>query len=216
MADELEGSTSQPLIGGLKVSVERNAFGRQIDSRYRSIEPSDAAKAADLGSDAYFIRAPIVSTLGEGVEVLATMPGDATKAAAVRQDKMLATCFHPEISSDDSWLQYFLSEVAGIASTTAVPPPKPTTVAPWHALPESGAEAGCSTSSRRWRASRPRRRCRRPSPPPLPRGTHSPSRAPRRTLPCAAPSPSSSRAASSWTSSTASRRGWRRRRARAR
>ena len=68
------------------------------------------------------------------------MPGDASKAAAVRQDKMLATCFHPEISSDDSWLQYFLSEVAGIASTTAVPPPEPTTVAPWHALPESGAE----------------------------------------------------------------------------
>ena len=112
MADELSGSAAQPLIGGLKVTVERNAFGRQIDSRYRSIELSDAAKAADLGSDAYFIRAPIVSTAGEGVEVLATMPGDASKAAAVRQDKMLATCFHPEISSDDSWLQYFLSEVA--------------------------------------------------------------------------------------------------------
>jgi len=140
MADELSGSAAQPLIGGLKVSVERNAFGRQIDSRYRSIELSDTAKAADLGSDAYFIRAPIVSTVGEGVEVLATMPGDASKAAAVRQDKMLATCFHPEISSDDSWLQYFLSEVAGIASTTAVPPPEPTTVAPWHALPEPGAE----------------------------------------------------------------------------
>jgi len=140
MADELSGSAAQPLIGGLKVTVERNAFGRQIDSRYRSIELSDAAKAADLGSDAYFIRAPIVSTAGEGVEVLATMPGDASKAAAVRQDKMLATCFHPEISSDDSWLQYFLSEVAGIASTTAVPPPEPTTVAPWHALPEAGAE----------------------------------------------------------------------------
>ena len=140
MADELSGSAAQPLIGGLKVTVERNAFGRQIDSRYRSIELSDASKAADLGSDAYFIRAPIVSTAGEGVEVLATMPGDASKAAAVRQDKMLATCFHPEISSDDSWLQYFLSEVAGIASTTAVPPPEPTTVAPWHALPESGAE----------------------------------------------------------------------------
>ena len=143
MADELttvEGTTSQPLIGGLKVTVSRNAFGRQIDSKYRSMELSDAAKAADLGADAYFIRAPIVSTVGDGVEVLATMPGDATQAAAVRQDKMLATCFHPEISSDDSWLQYFLSEVAGIAPTTAIPPPKPTTVAPWHALPESGAE----------------------------------------------------------------------------
>ena len=44
MADELSGSAAQPLIGGLKVTVERNAFGRQIDSRYRSIELSDAAK----------------------------------------------------------------------------------------------------------------------------------------------------------------------------
>merc|ERR1719162_1077022 len=106
MADELttvEGTTSQPLIGGLKVTVSRNAFGRQIDSRYRSMELSDAAKAADLGADAYFIRAPIVSTVGDGVEVLATMPGD--------------------------------------APTTAIPPPKPTTAAPWHALPGSGAEA---------------------------------------------------------------------------
>jgi len=140
MADELSGSATQPLIGGLKVTVERNAFGRQIDSRYRSMDLSDSAKESGLGEAAYFIRAPIVATVGEGVEVLATMPGDATKAAAVRQDKMLATCFHPEISSDDSWLQYFLSEVAGIASTTATAPPKPTTVAPWHVLPETEAE----------------------------------------------------------------------------
>ena len=140
LADELSGSAKQPLIGGLKVTVERNAFGRQIDSRFRSMELSDAAKESGLGDAAYFIRAPIVASVGEGVEVLATMPGDATKAAAVRQDKLLATCFHPEISSDDSWLQYFLSDVAGIAPTTAVPPPKPTTVAPWHALPETGSE----------------------------------------------------------------------------
>ena len=127
LADELAGSAAQPLIGGLKVTVERNAFGRQIDSRYRSMELSEAAKQSELGDAAYFIRAPLVAKAGEGVEVLATVPGeDETKVAAVRQDKMLATCFHPEISSDDSWLQYFLSEVrlrpAPGLDTTPLPP----------------------------------------------------------------------------------------------
>jgi len=82
-----------------------------------------------------------VAKAGEGVEVLATVPGeDETKVAAVRQDKMLATCFHPEISSDDSWLQYFLSEVAGIKATTAEAPPAPTTLAPWSPLPAKDAD----------------------------------------------------------------------------
>lgn len=128
LADELAGSAAQPLIGGLKVTVERNAFGRQIDSRYRSMELSEAAKQSELGDAAYFIRAPLVAKAGEGVEVLATVPGeDETKVAAVRQDKMLATCFHPEISSDDSWLQYFLSEVRlrpapGLDTAPPLPP----------------------------------------------------------------------------------------------
>ena len=103
LADKLDGATNQPLIGGLKVTVKRNAFGRQIDSRYRAMQLSDAALAAELGDKAYFIRAPLVAKAGDGVEILATLPGDdETKVAAVRQDKLLATCFHPEISSDDT------------------------------------------------------------------------------------------------------------------
>ena len=112
MADELSGSAAQPLIGGLKVTVERNALGRQIDSRYRSIELCDAAKAADLGSDAYFIRAPVVTQTGEKVETLATTTLSSDEATvAVRQGNLMGTCFHPEISNDDSWLQLFLKEV---------------------------------------------------------------------------------------------------------
>jgi len=140
LADELAGSTAQPLVGGLKVTVERNAFGRQIDSRYRSMDLAEAASETGLGDAAYFIRAPIVSSVGEGVDVLATVKGDESQVAAVRQDKLLATCFHPEISSDDSWLQYFLESVAGIAPAGAAPTPSPTAVAPWAALPPTDAE----------------------------------------------------------------------------
>ena len=167
LADELAGTDAQPLVGGLKVTVERNAFGRQvrlpaallmplsfraphvdrppfeqIDSRFRSMELTGAAAERGLGDSAYFIRAPLVESVGEGVEVLATLPGDASKVAAVRQDKLMATCFHPEISSDDSWLQYFLTDVAALApaSAAAVPPPKPTSSAPWHSLPATDAD----------------------------------------------------------------------------
>merc|ERR1712137_650365 len=140
LADELSGTSAQPLIGGLKVTVERNALGRQIDSRYRSLELTDSASENGLGDAAYFIRAPIVESVGEDVEVLATLPGESSKVAAVRQGNLLATCFHPEISSDDSWLQYFLSQVADIAPAASLPSPAPTSVAPWHALPPTDAE----------------------------------------------------------------------------
>ena len=101
---------------------------------------SNAAGESGLGDAAYFIRAPIVNSVGEGVEVLATVSGDASKVAAVRQDNMLATCFHPEISSDDSWLKFFLESVAGIAPAGSVATPSPTSAAPWHALPPTDSE----------------------------------------------------------------------------
>ena len=158
LADELAGSAAQPLIGGLKVTVERNAFGRQIDSRYRSMELSEAAKQSELGDAAYFIRAPLVAKAGEGVEVLATVPGeDETKVAAVRQDKMLATCFHPEISSDDSWLQYFLSEVR------LRPAPGPDTTPP---PPGRQQRAPSASPPRPCSSSQPRRRPAAFVPPP--------------------------------------------------
>eukprot|EP00316_Scyphosphaera_apsteinii_P023352 CAMPEP_0119302216 /NCGR_PEP_ID=MMETSP1333-20130426/3858_1 /TAXON_ID=418940 /ORGANISM="Scyphosphaera apsteinii, Strain RCC1455" /LENGTH=579 /DNA_ID=CAMNT_0007304507 /DNA_START=23 /DNA_END=1762 /DNA_ORIENTATION=- len=140
LADELSGSKAQPLIGGLKVSVVRNAFGRQINSRYSSLELSASAVQGRLGDSAYFIRAPLVASVEQDVEVLASLPGDASKVAAVRQGNLLATCFHPEISSDDSWLQYFLGEVAGFAPAHFTKPPEPTSVAPWYAIPSKDAE----------------------------------------------------------------------------
>ena len=92
LADKLDGGGTQPLIGGLKVTVKRNAFGPQISSRYRSMELVGEAKG--LNSASYFIRAPVLTTTGAGVKVLAKVEEG---AVAVRQGKFLATCFHPEV-----------------------------------------------------------------------------------------------------------------------
>jgi len=132
LADHLEKATGQPLIGALRIGVERNAFGRQIDSRYREFKLCGEAAEAGLSQQSYFIRAPAVSELGEGVEVLASLPDD--RVVAVRQSNLLATCFHPEISNDDSWLNFFLNKVAGVDSSSQ-PLPNPTTKAPWQYTP---------------------------------------------------------------------------------
>ncbi|EOD16846.1 pyridoxine biosynthesis protein [Emiliania huxleyi CCMP1516] len=134
LADGLKQSEPQALVGGLHATIERNAFGRQIDSRFRSMSLQGSAAAAGVSEAAYFIRAPAVAECGEGVEVLATLP-DGETAVAVRQDNLLATCFHPEISGDDSWLRFFLSTVAGRDLDEAEPHPDLTTVAPWQPLP---------------------------------------------------------------------------------
>jgi len=148
LADRLDdGATSgpiedsnqkrQPLIGGLDITVRRNAFGRQIKSAFRTFE-SEAA-----GDSAYFIRAPAVTAAGDGVEVLASLGDSAPEglsgsAVAVKQNKLMATCFHPEISSDDSWLQLFLKDVCGVETTALEPPPPVKAAAPWMAVDGEG------------------------------------------------------------------------------
>lgn len=74
LANELDEGASQPLIGGLDINVKRNAFGRQSKSALRSMETSGAA--AEAGNEAYFIRAPAVTRVGDDVEILASVPGD--------------------------------------------------------------------------------------------------------------------------------------------
>jgi len=145
LADRLDdGATSgpieasdqkrQPLIGGLDITVKRNAFGRQIHSAFRSFATSGSA--AEAGESAYFIRAPSVMSVGDDVEVLASLGDDAPEglsgsAIAVKQDKLMATCFHPEISSDDSWLQFFLKDVCGAETSPIEAPPAVEAAAPW-------------------------------------------------------------------------------------
>ena len=125
LANELDQGAKQPLIGGLDINVKRNAFGRQSKSAFRPLTTSGAASAA--GEGAYFIRAPMVTRQGGDVEVLATTAAEDAAGAstdavvAVRQGNLMGTCFHPEISSDDSWLQLFLKEVTDTHTHQRVP-----------------------------------------------------------------------------------------------
>ena len=133
-AIESSGQKRQPLIGGLDITVKRNAFGRQIDSAFRTFDVAEGA--GELGDSAYFIRAPAVVSTGSEVKVLAKLgddapPGIEGAAVAVRQGHLMATCFHPEISSDDSWLQMFLNDVCDGKTTPAAAPPAATAAAPW-------------------------------------------------------------------------------------
>jgi 5'-phosphate synthase pdxT subunit len=80
-------------LGGIDVTVRRNAFGRQVDS----FEDDIAFAGLDSTVHAVFIRAPWVERVGPDVEVLATAAGH---PVAIRQGRMLATSFHPEMTGD--------------------------------------------------------------------------------------------------------------------
>lgn len=103
---EIEGS-QQPRIGLLDAIVRRNAFGRQVDSFEADLD------IPVLGSSPYpavFIRAPVILEVGNNVEVLAEVTqADKKRPVAVRQNNMLATSFHPELTPDTRMHGYFLS-----------------------------------------------------------------------------------------------------------
>lgn len=108
----------QPLIGGLDIVVDRNFFGRQVDSFEIDLPVPALASLTGPGDPegsfhAVFIRAPAVVAVGPEVEVLATLP-DGT-IVAVRQGHLLATAFHPELSDDLRFHRYFVAMVAGAA-----------------------------------------------------------------------------------------------------
>jgi len=90
-------------LGVMDIKVKRNAFGRQVDSFESELDVSV------LGPQAYhavFIRAPLIEEVGKGVEVLATLP-DGTIVAA-RQGNLLVTSFHPELTDDYRFHEYFV------------------------------------------------------------------------------------------------------------
>jgi 5'-phosphate synthase pdxT subunit len=93
-----------PLAGLMDMTVERNAFGRQVDSFEADL---DVAELGPQPFHAVFIRAPLIKRVGRGVDVLA-MLGDGTVVAA-RQGRLLATSFHPELTRDERFHRYFLS-----------------------------------------------------------------------------------------------------------
>ncbi len=102
LADRLvDAPAGQETVGGLDVTVRRNAFGRQVDS----FESTLRLEGPDLGGEpvpAVFIRAPWVERAGAGVEVLGRVVGGEGdgKIVAVRQGDLLATSFHPELTGD--------------------------------------------------------------------------------------------------------------------
>jgi 5'-phosphate synthase pdxT subunit len=103
MAKEVVDSVpGQPTLGLMDIVVRRNAFGRQVDSFEADLE------VPVLGEPfhAVFIRAPLVERVGEGVQVLAQLD-DGTIVAA-RQENLLATAFHPELTDDDRFHRYFM------------------------------------------------------------------------------------------------------------
>jgi 5'-phosphate synthase pdxT subunit len=85
----------QPVLSLLDAQVQRNAYGRQLDSYEAEVTMPAVGDAPMHG---VFIRAPVVSEVGPGVEVLAR--DEAGRPIAVRQGKVLATAFHPELTDD--------------------------------------------------------------------------------------------------------------------
>src|SRR3954468_20831874 len=83
----------QPLLGVMNVKVERNAFGRQLDSFETDLDIPALGKEP---FPAVFIRAPKIESVGDGVKVLARLP-DGTPVAA-QQNNMIVTAFHPELA----------------------------------------------------------------------------------------------------------------------
>jgi len=112
VADGIEG---QVTLGGLDVTVRRNAFGRQVDSFEADVE----VRGVDGPPfHAVFIRAPWVEELGDAVEVLGrveTGPG-AGRIVAVRQGSIMATSFHPEITGDGRVHALFVAMVRALTA----------------------------------------------------------------------------------------------------
>ncbi|RDI94783.1 pyridoxal 5'-phosphate synthase glutaminase subunit PdxT [Meiothermus sp. QL-1] len=106
LARELPRYPEQPRLGMLDIRVERNAYGRQVDSFEEDLEIS----GLDRPFHAFFIRAPLILSTGPGVEVLARR---GEEVVLVRSGRLMASTFHPELSSDSRVHQIFLQMAAG-------------------------------------------------------------------------------------------------------
>jgi 5'-phosphate synthase pdxT subunit len=98
-----EVGRDQPLLGLMDVTVQRNAFGRQVDSFEADLDVTGLNGGRPF--HAIFIRAPLIEAVGAGVDILAKVD---QAIVAARQANLLATSFHPELSGDDRFHRYFL------------------------------------------------------------------------------------------------------------
>lgn len=115
LASEITEEDPIPLAV-MDVGVQRNAFGRQVDSFEQDLT------IKGLGSDPYhaiFIRAPVIMRVGEEVDVLSSLPDG--RPVAVQQENLLATAFHPELTPDARMHRYFVAMAGGPAFDTNAP-----------------------------------------------------------------------------------------------
>jgi 5'-phosphate synthase pdxT subunit len=102
--------TDPPLLGAMDIRVQRNAFGRQADSFVTPLLVPEIEEGSTRPFPAVFIRAPrLLSTAGRA-RIIARL-ADGTPVAA-REDRLLATAFHPELTQDDRFHRYFLKMAA--------------------------------------------------------------------------------------------------------
>lgn len=106
LASEVE-NPRQAGLGAIDIGIRRNAYGRQVDSSIREGRFVDE-KLGESPIEMVFIRAPKIERVGRGVEVLATEGGD---PVVVRQGKVMAATFHPELSEDTRVHRAFLDMV---------------------------------------------------------------------------------------------------------
>ena len=104
-------SRDQPLLSLMDIKVERNAFGRQLDSFEADLDIPELKQATgtDAPYHAVFIRAPIIESVSGDARVLSTVPDG--RIVAAQQGHFLATSFHPELTDDTRFHEYFLSLV---------------------------------------------------------------------------------------------------------
>jgi 5'-phosphate synthase pdxT subunit len=106
----LDAIDGQESFGGLDIAVRRNAFGSQLDSFETEL---DIPVVGEPSLHAVFIRAPVVESVGVGVTTLASLHDG--RVVAVEQGNLLGTSFHPEMTGDTRFHEYFLGKVAAAA-----------------------------------------------------------------------------------------------------
>ncbi len=108
----------QPLLNLMDITVERNAFGRQVDSFEAELDISKLRQAGDAREavpfHAFFIRAPIIESVSGNAKALVSLPDG--RIVAAQDGHLLATSFHPELTGDTRFHEYFLTLTKGDAS----------------------------------------------------------------------------------------------------
>ena len=102
-------SRDQPLLGLMDIKVQRNAFGRQVDSFEIDLEIDELMKATgtEHAYHAVFIRAPLIESVYGNAKVLSALEDG--RIVAAQEGHLLATSFHPELTSDTRFHEYFIS-----------------------------------------------------------------------------------------------------------